>query len=187
MGDTQVGASKAEKSEIDEVKKAEELKNSCIVNKDYSKVMKEKLDNWAAMEAERMAKLSKKKRKAFRAACIVYDVTTGEYYYGRNAGIKLNETEKNSVLFGNETESGILPDESLNKLSVGNCAEVDAVNNALNNGAKIENLYMSVIDTSIDKEGAYGQLKEGCENCTYAFRGRVIKNYAGWKGIKEHD
>lgn len=75
-----------------------------------------------------------------------------------------------------------MPEISFNRYAVGNCAEVDAVNNALNAGAKLENLYMSTIYTT---KSSFGCLKSACENCTYTFKGKIIENFAGWfKGGK---
>lgn len=89
---------------------------------------------------------------------------------------------KNPLIFGDDKCKGKLPETSLNKNPVGNCAEVDAVNNALNSGAELSHLHLTTIHVT---KSSFGKYKESCENCTYAFRGRVKKNYSGWKeGIK---
>lgn len=116
------------------------------------------------------------RKKRFNTACVVVDAKTGKKYYGRNRGIEENGTKKNKALF---SESGILPKTSLNKYSVGNCAEVDAVNNALNAGAKLEDLQLMTIHVT---KSSFGDLKPACKNCTYAFKGRVKGNYSGWTG-----
>lgn len=143
----------------------------------YSDTMHKKIKSWANDEAERLSGISKRQREKFNTASIVYDESTGKYYYGKNKGISINNTFKNPILFGDDNSKGILPEKSLNKYIVGNCAEVDAVNNALNDGAKLENLYMSTIHTT---NNSFGDLKSACENCTYTFKGKIVENYAGW-------
>ena len=99
------------------------------------------------------------------------------YYYGRNGGIEKNGSPKSPILFGDSTHDGILPKQSLNNYKIGNCAEVDAINNALNAGAKLENLHITTIHTT---PGNMGEYKRACENCTQSFMGRVKRNYTGW-------
>lgn len=82
-----------------------------------------------------------------------------------------------TVVF-DETHSGLLPPRSLNKYALGNCAEVDGINDALNDGAKLENLHIYTIHTT---RGRMGEEKIACENCTYAFKGRIKRNNTGWK------
>ncbi|MBQ6265290.1 MAG: hypothetical protein IJK60_07580 [Clostridia bacterium] len=137
--------------------------------------MHSNVKNWAEREKE---KLHGKAKKGFNTACVVYDESTGKHYYGKNAGYKEPGYVKNPILFGDSTHPGLLPKESLNKYPIGNCAEVDAINKALNDGANINNLHMTVIHTTNHQFGSY---KESCENCNYAFRGKVKINYSGWK------
>lgn len=85
--------------------------------------MKNKVENWAHNEAERLANISNRQRDKFNTACVVYERSTGQYYFGRNNGININGSSKNSILFGDSVNSGILPQQSFNKYSVGNCAE----------------------------------------------------------------
>lgn len=106
---------------------------------------------------------------------VAYDESTGKYYYGKNGGISLNNSPKNPVLFG---ENGILPKSSLNRFPLGHCAEVDAINNALNDGAKLSNLHIYTIGTT---KKDFGTAKCACENCTYAFKGKVKSNNSGWR------
>ena len=108
-------------------------------------------------------------------ATVVYDERTGKYYYGRNGAPFEDGYIKNPTLF---SKNGILPKESLNVYKVGNCAEVDAVNKALNDGAKLENLHMTTIHTT---KYSFGKNKESCENCTAAFKNKIKQNYTGWK------
>lgn len=86
----------------------------------------------------------------------------------------MNNAPKHPLLFG---EKGILPSQSLNGYVVGNCAEVDGINSALNAGGKIENMYMLTTHTTVD---VFGESKIACENCTYAFKGKVKINVSGW-------
>lgn len=75
----------------------------------------------------------------------------------------------------------MLPTAPLNHLKIGNCAEVDAVNQALNAGAHIGNLRIRTIYAD---EKRFGQDKPACLNCTYTFKGRVKGNYSGWTSKK---
>ncbi len=85
------------------------------------------------------------------------------------------------MLFGSSEKPGLLPQTSLNHLKVGNCAEVDAINQALNDGASIGNLHIRTICTD---EKHFGQDKPACLNCTCTFKGRVKGNYSGWTSKK---
>ena len=140
-----------------------------------ARVMHSRVKEWAGKEVEKLQAKSSNKRRNFSTASIVYDNESGRYFYGRNKGIEINGDAKNPKLFG---ENGILPKHSLNRLAVGNCAEVDAINQALNAGAKLENLYISTIHATREN---FGEPKSACENCTFAFMGRIEKNHTGWK------
>lgn len=126
--------------------------------------------------------LSKKERRKFNTATVVYDEKTGKYYYGRNGGILLTKAKKNPILFGDSHHIGILPNKSLNKYPIGNCAEVDAINTALNNGAKLKDLHITTIHST---KNGFGHSKVACENCTVAFKGKVKNNYSGWYNNEE--
>lgn len=105
---------------------------------------------------------SKRKRDRFNTATVVYDAKNANYYYGMNKGIKLSGDNIHPSL------ASWLPDTTLEDgLIVGNCAEVDAVNQALNSGANVADLYMYTIDTKKNIS------KKMCENCKYTFYGRV--------------
>lgn len=138
-------------------------------------VMQGKVKGWAEKEISRLEGISKNQRRDFNTASVVYDAESGKYYYGRNNGIEIKNDLKNEKLFG---ENGVLPKQSMNRYSIGNCAEVDAINQALNAGAKLENLSLSTIHTY---KGHVGELKEACENCTFAFKNRIKENHSGWK------
>lgn len=135
----------------------------------------ERVNSWAS---RMRSKLTGKARKSFNTACVAYDESTGKYYYGRNGGYNKKNYNRNPILFGDSTHKGLLPQTSLNKYPVGNCAEVDAINNALNHGADIKHLHISTIHTT---NSHFGEYKESCENCTYAFKNKVKANYSGWK------
>ena len=143
----------------------------------YNRIMKHRVENWAQQKADDLSQVSKRKRKEFNTACIAFDVTTGREYYGRNAGVELSGIPKNPLLFGFDNATGLLPKTSLNHLKVGNCAEVDAANRALNDGARIGNLFIKTICAD---ERHFGQDKPACFNCSYTFKGRVKGNYSGW-------
>ena len=78
-------------------------------------------------------------------------MTTGKYYNGRNHGIEIDHSKKNPILFGDTNHKGLLPEKSLNRLPLGNCAEIHAVNKALNDGAKLKNqsLYAQRMPSSV--------------------------------------
>ena len=140
----------------------------------------QKLDSWSKREISKLEKISRRQRDMFKVACVVIDTKTGKRYYGRNKGMFQGDPppKKNPILFGDGKTPALLPPKSLNRFPIGNCAEVHAVNKALNAGAKLGNLYMTTIDVT---KGKYGILKKACENCTHTFKGHIKKNYAGWE------
>lgn len=83
------------------------------------------------------------------------------YYYGMNRGVQLSGDTLNLSL------ESWLPESSLNQYRLGNCAEVDAVNQALNSGANASDLYLYTINTKNNVS------KPMCENCIYIFGDRV--------------
>ncbi len=123
--------------------------------------MHDAITEWAKME-ESLAN-SKRQLDKFNTATVVYDVPTGNYYYGMNRGVQLSGENLNNSL------ASWLPVQSLNQYRVGNCAEVDAVNQALNNGADIKNLYLYTINTKNQTSKAM------CENCVYTFADKVAQ------------
>ncbi len=61
--------------------------------------------------------------------------------------------------------------QSLNKYPTSwNCAETDEINNAMHDGAKMQNLHIYTIDTSSER---FGKDKSSCANCTRAYKGRI--------------
>lgn len=131
---------------------------------------------WAAKKAK---SLSKKERKMFTTACVAVDTETGKEYFGRNKGIFLEKQSKNSLLFG---RNGLLPKSSLNDFPLGNCAEVDAINRALNAGVKIGSIQIKIIRTT---KNHFGNNIRSCKNCTHAFKGKIKRNYSGWHPDEE--
>lgn len=134
--------------------------------------------SWSSVKKDELSKTSKRKADKFNTATIAYDTETGKVYHGMNNGIEINHSKKNSLIFGDKTKKGILPEKSLNKYDLGNCAEVDAINNALNHGAKLSHIAIYTIHTT---KSQFGNTKEACENCTYAFKDKIKYNFTGWK------
>ncbi len=114
---------------------------------------------------------SKKVKRIVNTVALAYDENTSKIYYGYNHGIELNNTPVNPIL------QSVLPKVSLNNFPLANCAECDAINNALNGGSKLENLHIYTISVTKKK---MGEPKLSCENCAYAFKGKVKSNNSGW-------
>ena len=121
--------------------------------------MHDAVTQWARME-ESLANSNRQLDK-FNTATVVYDARTGNYYYGMNRGVQLSGDMLNLSL------ESWLPESSLNQYRLGNCAEVDAVNQALNSGANASDLYLYTINTKNNVS------KPVCENCIYIFGDRV--------------
>lgn len=120
--------------------------------------MHDAVTQWARME-ESLANSNRQLDK-FNTATVVYDARTGNYY-GMNRGVQLSGDTLNLSL------ESWLPESSLNQYRLGNCAEVDAVNQALNSGANASDLYLYTINTKNNVS------KPMCENCIYTFGDRV--------------
>lgn len=103
------------------------------------------------------------------------DMNTGDIYFGYNGSNKFNpsKSELDSVLQKRIEHTQKLATEAVNneyssrmsfeKWSVDNCAEVYSVNNALKNGAEIDNVF---INTKFFKNGEYAF---PCRNCQVTF------------------
>jgi len=152
-----------------------ERKPQTLITK--SKIKADSLNHVIDWAVKKRDELTGKTKKNFNTACVVYDSENNKYYYGRNGGYHEDGYVRNPLLFGDTNVKGLLPHTSLNKYPIGNCAEVDAVNRALNAGAKLNNLYMTTIHVTKNKFGTY---KPACENCTFTFRGKVSDNFSGW-------
>lgn len=123
--------------------------------------MHDSVTEWTKMQ-ESLAN-SKRQLDKFNTATVAYDAKTGEFYYGMNRGVQLSGDTLNSEL------SKWLPAKSLNQYRLGNCAEVDAVNQALNAGSNISDIYLYTINTKNNIP------KPMCENCVYTFKDRVVE------------
>lgn len=123
--------------------------------------MHESVTEWTKMQESLVN--SKRQLDKFNTATVVYDAKTGEFYYGMNRGVQLSGDTLNSEL------SKWLPEKSLNQYRLGNCAEVDAVNQALNSGSNISDIYLYTINTKNNMP------KPMCENCVYTFMDRVAE------------
>ena len=121
--------------------------------------MHDAVTQWARME-ESLANSNRQLDK-FNTATVVYDARTGNYYYGMNRGVQLSGDTLNLSL------ESWLPESSLNQYRLGNCAEVDAVNQALSSGANASDLYLYTINTKNNVS------QPMCENCIYTFGDRV--------------
>lgn len=141
---------------------------------------KEKVTAWAEDMVKYLEGKSKRQREKFKTACVAFDEATGNLYFGRNKGINhdASNVEKNRVLFGDINNKGILPEKSLNDYPTSwNCAETDAINKALNAGAKLKNIHIYTINTL---NSNFGKPKSSCENCTEAYKDRIKANNTGW-------
>jgi len=136
------------------------------------KNQKQKLLDWANDMAKYLSSKSKRQRDKFKTATVIFDETTGKLYFGRNGGIPISNPHLHPKM------KELLPDKSLNGYPTPwNCSEADGINQALFDGALLKNLHIYTIDTTISD---WGKDKKSCENCTYAYRGRVKKNNTGW-------
>ena len=143
------------------------------------KELRRKVSTWAYNTADRLSKTSNTQRNKFNTATVIYDESTGKTYYGRNHSIEIDHEKKNPILFGDSTHEGLLPKTSLNDYPLGNCAEMHAVNKALNDGANLKNLKMYTIHTT---KSRFGASKHACKNSTYTLKGKIKENYSGWEG-----
>lgn len=142
--------------------------------------LKANLIGWAKDVEKYLLSKSKTKRDKFNTACVAFDEATGKLYFGRNGSInkEASNVEKNPILFGDDKHEGILPKESLNdNPTPWNCAETDAINKSLNDGAKLENIHIYTMHTT---KSSFGKPKESCLNCKTAYKSRIKKNHTGW-------
>lgn len=140
-------------------------------------IQRDALLKWANQEARKLSAKSKRQRDKFRTACVAIDDKTGFMYFGRNGGISRSGFGLHPAL------KDILPTESLNDYPTPwNCAESDAINQALHAGARISDIHIYTVSTALRGKGnnEYGHDKRSCKNCTAAFRGRIRRNNTGW-------
>lgn len=111
-------------------------------------------------------------RDRFNTACVAFDESTGQLYYGRNGGVDRFGPDLHPAI------KDILPPQNLEKWpSTWNCAETDAINNALHDGASLSNLHIYTIST---RSRSFGRDKTSCKNCTHMYKDRIKKNNTGW-------
>ena len=94
-------------------------------------------------------------------ACVsvAYDTSTGTPYYGYSG----------KTWTPNPTLQEMVPNVSYEEWpNVLNCAEMDAVNNALNNGACVD--YLEIVTIS----RRTGEVRTMCSNCFFSFVGRAF-------------
>jgi hypothetical protein len=118
---------------------------------------------WSRMK---LALASSKERRMFNTATVVHDMRSGRYYFGMNKGVTYSGVPLHRTI------ADRLPKVSRNKYELGNCAEVDAVNQALTDGAQWSNLEMHTI--GIRKDGSTF-VKQLCENCLETFGGISVR------------
>lgn len=112
------------------------------------------------------------KSKLPRVISVIVDRKTGKVFTGKSGGLKGKTV--------NEQLKKLLPKESLKEWSTTNCAECEALNNALNAGAKLENMEMHTLQ--IDKKtGTYIEVNK-CANCEITTKD--IKTTSQSKGSK---
>ena len=83
-------------------------------------------------------------------------------------------------MYGDATHPRILPVTSFYTRSVDNCAEIHAVNKALNSGAELKNLKLYTIHTVGMSKFSFGDKKVSCQNCAFTLKGKIKENYTGW-------
>lgn len=117
----------------------------------------------AAKEAKKWAdELAQKSKKKPHVITVVVDSKTGKVYKGTNKGVK-NLDDVDDAL------KKKLPNPSKEKWSSHNCAEVDAYNQALKDGAKWEDLQHHTLGRG--ENGSFGS-KAPCRNCAETFLGK---------------
>jgi hypothetical protein len=121
------------------------------------------VSEWARLQR---SLASKTQLRRFNTATVVRDTRTGRLYYGMNRGLRISGDKLNPQL------ASRLPKESMEEWALGNCAEVDAVNQALSSGARWVDLEMHTI--GIRPDGTiFG--KPQCANCLFTFEGVPVR------------
>ncbi|QYS89468.1 hypothetical protein [Flavobacterium davisii] len=127
--------------------------------------MRNSVDEWVRLQ--RHLTTSNNQLREFNTATILYNKATGKYYYGANRGIFVSGAEIHSTL------AGKLPETSTNNAyKLGNCAECDAVNQALHDGANWGDLQMHTIGVQWNTGATFP--KPLCSNCEVTFVGIEI-------------
>jgi hypothetical protein len=126
--------------------------------------MQKSVDEWVRLQ--RQLATSNNQLREFNTATILYDKLTGKYYYGANRGIFVSGTEIHPTL------TNKLPKTSTNAYKLGNCAECDAVNQALRDGANWGDLQMHTVGVEWNTGKIFP--KPLCSNCEITFIGIEI-------------
>ena len=126
--------------------------------------MRNSIDEWVALQ--RQLANSNNQLREFNTATILYNKSTGKYYYGANKGIAVSGAEIYPTL------ANKLPQTSTNAYKLGNCAECDAVNQALHDGANWGDLQMHTVGVQWNTGATFP--KPLCSNCEVTFTGIEI-------------
>jgi hypothetical protein len=94
-----------------------------------------------------------------RATSAAVDAKTGTVYYGDSGSVSNNI---------NPALQSRMPPSSLEPWSIGNCAEFNAANNALNAGARLKDLVITTVKVKT------GDPFEMCRNCALIFKGIFV-------------
>ncbi|MBO9702125.1 MAG: hypothetical protein J7604_18090 [Sporocytophaga sp.] len=101
-----------------------------------------------------------------RGVTAIVDTKTGKVYYGISGGLKNKNIHKDLLEKINEVKEKAkmkIGKESFEKWDVENCAECDALNNALHDNANIDNLEMHTL--KLKKSTMSYEDFERCDNC----------------------
>lgn len=149
-----------------------------IANAIKPSVQREAVTRWADQMSQALEDVSKRQRDKFRTACVAVDDETGNMYFGRNGGIGRDGDNLHPKL------REILPMRTMNNYpTTWNCAESDAINQALHSGVNLSSLHIYTISTAARancSQNEYGKAKRSCENCTATFKGKIRRNNTGW-------
>lgn len=141
------------------------------------KISNEALDN--QIDFIKNGGITKPGGGAYKTAKIsaAVDLNTGDIYFGYNGANKFNPSiqeihpdlqqriNRTMSLAGNSIDNEYASRMSFEKWSVDNCAEIYSVNNALQNQATLDNIF---INTKYFKDGKYAL---PCRNCQVTFEG----------------
>ncbi|NJM79322.1 MAG: hypothetical protein HC854_06330 [Flavobacterium sp.] len=126
------------------------------------------LDGYISKARTSLVNISQRQLSKFNTATVIFDRVSGKFFFGRNKGIEMSKTKIHPDL------EKMLPEKSLNQYKLGNCAECDAVNQALwaRKGAKMEDFDM--FTKGVKSDGSTFP-KIQCDNCQVTFPD--IKDY----------
>ena len=130
------------------------------INKRNAKIENAKITAKREVEKHGTELLTKGEKGKPRAVSVAVDIETGDIYQGKS---KERPKDINQALLEQ------MPDESLTKWTVNNCAEISAVNKALQNGAKMENLVVATL--CLDWKTVTFTSFSACSNCRISLSG----------------